>query len=479
MTNDEIIRLVLDVTDKGTIDEAVVELQKLKATSQDVADTTEQVGTSSRNMGQVMLQSSYAVQDFTSQLGTRGLAGALGAIQNNIPGILFGLGIGPGLAGVVSVASVAVGALVPVIQDLMSGLSSDAPGQTAEQLKKMAEEAKKASEAWEKFVSAPTKEEAAAGKKVEEATLEAGRPELARAFTEAIAGTALGARISPEAQTRMEELQKRLAGPLVGPQERAGIEEEMVKIRREAESAIGKQNKEMVQFWLKNMGDVTQGPAVRAMMLQTMAARPELIAQFPGLFGEIEQADPEAIKAQQEIDRQGKIRSEQLTREAKQRTDDKRDLDRQVKEEQDFTRAEIHRVDQQRTKETRAQAEAKRTLRGLSDPAEVEEEWRADRDAKEIKAADRAAAQITHKQTRDQNQAERSAQKGLDAVYDAQKLALDEQAQSIRYQLGINSLTEQQANYMLNGIRQQKDALRTQHERLRQGMASGPFMNGY
>ena len=41
-------------------------------------------------MGMSMMATSYAVQDFTSQLDTRGLAGAISAVQNNIPGMLMG-----------------------------------------------------------------------------------------------------------------------------------------------------------------------------------------------------------------------------------------------------------------------------------------------------------------------------------------------------------------------------------------------------
>lgn len=79
----------------------------IKKSSEELGDTFSSDG----RFGRGILQSSYAVQDFTSQLGTRGLAGGLAAVQNNIPGILAGLGAGAGLAGVISVVSVGAGLL--------------------------------------------------------------------------------------------------------------------------------------------------------------------------------------------------------------------------------------------------------------------------------------------------------------------------------------------------------------------------------
>lgn len=168
--SDETIRLILELTGSSSIDEAAAKLTHLKSTvgetaqSYDVLDrkvgefevearkatraedeavraaiehtqaqralnqvleesvtATKSVVISAGGLGQTMhpsgefgrgiLQGSYAIQDFTSQLGTRGLAGALGAIQNNIPGILAGLGAGAGLAGALSVLSVGAGLL--------------------------------------------------------------------------------------------------------------------------------------------------------------------------------------------------------------------------------------------------------------------------------------------------------------------------------------------------------------------------------
>jgi hypothetical protein len=77
---------------------------------QSIAGTAEQ---STSGLGRGALQASFAFQDFTSVLaGGQGFGRALGAIQNNIPVVLSSLGVGAGLTGVVSVATVALGLLI-------------------------------------------------------------------------------------------------------------------------------------------------------------------------------------------------------------------------------------------------------------------------------------------------------------------------------------------------------------------------------
>lgn len=64
------------------------------------------------DLGRGMLQASFMVQDFTSVMGDGGLVRAFGSVQNNIPILLTGLGMGAGLAGAVSVVSIGVGLLI-------------------------------------------------------------------------------------------------------------------------------------------------------------------------------------------------------------------------------------------------------------------------------------------------------------------------------------------------------------------------------
>jgi hypothetical protein len=103
-----------------------------------------------------ILQASYAVQDFTSVLaGGQGLDRALSSVQNNIPGILMSLGASGGLAGVVSLVAVGIGALIPVVGKLWKSLESDAPEMAAERLKALQEQIKRTHEAFKKLAETP------------------------------------------------------------------------------------------------------------------------------------------------------------------------------------------------------------------------------------------------------------------------------------------------------------------------------------
>lgn len=86
--------------------------------------------------GRGILQASYAVQDFTSVLaGGGGLARAIGSVQNNIPILLTSLGVGAGLAGTISLVSVAVAAAIPLISSF-----ADKEKEAADATKKWADE---------------------------------------------------------------------------------------------------------------------------------------------------------------------------------------------------------------------------------------------------------------------------------------------------------------------------------------------------
>jgi len=85
--------------------------QKVTATS------VEHTATATGGMGRGVLQASYAFQDFTSVLqGGGGFNRAIGSVQNNIPVLLSGLGMGAGLAGTVSLVTVGIGAALPFIE---------------------------------------------------------------------------------------------------------------------------------------------------------------------------------------------------------------------------------------------------------------------------------------------------------------------------------------------------------------------------
>lgn len=116
--------------------------ESLRETSREqsaLATTTVSTATATGNMHRVVLDASYAVQDFTSVLsGGGGLTRAIGSVQNNIPILLTRLGVGAGLAGTVSLVTVGLGAAIPLLMQF-AGASNEA----AEASKKLADEAAK------------------------------------------------------------------------------------------------------------------------------------------------------------------------------------------------------------------------------------------------------------------------------------------------------------------------------------------------
>lgn len=100
-------------------------------------DLQPKIGAGGRNMGQAMLQVGYAMQD--AQYGMRG-------VINNIPSILMYMGGGAGLAGVATLAAVAVSTLGPAFANMFSddpsGRLKKLTDQLAE-LKKHSEETRK------------------------------------------------------------------------------------------------------------------------------------------------------------------------------------------------------------------------------------------------------------------------------------------------------------------------------------------------
>lgn len=153
---------------------AVVADQQTVPALHRVDTVAEQVATSSARMGRGALEASYAIQDFTSQLGDRGLAGALNAVQNNIPGILMGFGVGGAITAGISVVSVGAGLLYQNWDKLHTLWSSDETGKEAERVKHLAEETEKANKAVEKQFEGISKEQAAPGGDLQKAIRQFG-----------------------------------------------------------------------------------------------------------------------------------------------------------------------------------------------------------------------------------------------------------------------------------------------------------------
>lgn len=427
MTQDEIIKLLLNVTDSGTINEATTKLRELGKEAVVVTEETEKATKGHRDFGSVMLQSSYAVQDFTSQLGTRGLAGALGAIQNNIPGILFGLGVGPGIAGVVSVAAVAVGALVPQLQSMYEAMTSNVPIIAADKLKQFTEDAKKAKEQWDKLVATPTKVEAAAGKAIGETIAELGPEALAEGFTGAMGKTGMSAQLTPTESGQMQQLQAEMARNrgLEGPEATRNRQAQIDQLRIHSQQRIQNENRAAVEKMIENLGAKgATGEAARRMASDLMGV-PGMTAQFPGFAGDIEGADPAAFKAQQELEGQGKIRGEMLSEKAKQRTkeeaDFRRERDRQVKDEERRTRKEIEDADKEIAQQRRTEEHA------ISEGNAAQ------------KRLDAKATHDTDKAKHDADHAMREAKHQADHLAQLAKQAIQERLEDAQYWMKFNA----------------------------------------
>ncbi len=112
--NDEIIRLILDIQ-KGPQNADTVKLvDQLKEKLEQTAVATEKVSKQSGNMGYALLTSGRAIQDFAQ--------GGIGGILNNIEGLTVALGLGAGLAGVLTAVGVAAFVAGPSIKGFFKGL---------------------------------------------------------------------------------------------------------------------------------------------------------------------------------------------------------------------------------------------------------------------------------------------------------------------------------------------------------------------
>jgi hypothetical protein len=122
MTQDEVIRLVLQITGQKDIKAAGEELTKLKERLESVRNETEKTG---KSFGQAGVQVGRFVQDATAGFGMGGLNGAILATSNNVEGLLMGLGIGGGLAGALTILM----SIAPFAMNALKGIFNDEPVQ--------------------------------------------------------------------------------------------------------------------------------------------------------------------------------------------------------------------------------------------------------------------------------------------------------------------------------------------------------------
>ncbi|WP_165063435.1 hypothetical protein [Paludisphaera rhizosphaerae] len=86
-------------------------LVRYRSEATKAAEAAEDAGKKTKGYGNAIQTTAFAVQDFTSVLGTQGLGRAIGSVQNNIPSLITQLGGAAGLAGAISIVSIGAGLL--------------------------------------------------------------------------------------------------------------------------------------------------------------------------------------------------------------------------------------------------------------------------------------------------------------------------------------------------------------------------------
>ena len=153
----ELVEQRLDNSVEALIDDLVREANALDQVERETIQTTaakDKMARSSHALNSVIVQTGYAVQDFTSQIGTGGLGAALNAVANNLPIILVGLGVGGGLATVAAVATAAVGTLYSTSGKLVQLWQGGQTEEEAKAMEKLAQATKDANEQLVKSVEA-------------------------------------------------------------------------------------------------------------------------------------------------------------------------------------------------------------------------------------------------------------------------------------------------------------------------------------
>jgi hypothetical protein len=139
-----------------------------------VDTAAKQASSGHADFGRSVLQTSFIVQDFTSVLGTQGLAGALRSIQNNIPILVMAMGMGGGLAGALSIVSVGAGLLFDNWSKLTNLWGQGHTEAETKRIKELEKAAKDAAEATEKLFQRQPPFQQAPGQRFDKATGEFG-----------------------------------------------------------------------------------------------------------------------------------------------------------------------------------------------------------------------------------------------------------------------------------------------------------------
>lgn len=420
-------------------------------------------------LGRSALQASYAFQDFTSQLGSGpgGFARALGSIQNNIPGILMGFGVGGTVIAGVSVLTVALGALVTNWDLLVKGMTSDAIKKAKDDLEALA---KKVDE-YNALLGKPNRAEAAGGKIIEDAITEGGAAKIAKGLSETMTATGRGEKATPDERARMDQLAASAAkSEAMGWTVQAANLRAAVKAIQEDISARQAKTVQALMIDVKAPG--VTGKDARDTMRALVNANP---TDFPaGFLGDLERADPADVKRQQGFETE-------------------RDLNRDNAKRADKAQAD-KRAEAAKAAHARAQMRDKRIAEEAK-IADAEDKEEADAEHDRQKAIDdqnaagfrqfvrrgQAAGQERRRQDQQQKQGARQAQQEQNrmaaAALKTQTQAIDDQVEAMQFNAkamqGILTNAEKVAHAAYWAKRQAQDL----YERSRQSPTGSSLDN--
>jgi hypothetical protein len=287
----------------------------------------------SSGLGRSAMAASYAFQDFTSQLGTQGVAGGLRAIQNNIPGMLMGFEkLSAGWVAAISAMAVGAGILYENWDKIAKGMSSDAIDKAKNDLEKLA---KKADE-FNAMLGKPTRAEAAGGKIIEEALgggEQTGR--IARVLAAQLGRSGRGEQMTTEESKQIAAAESQVE-MVKGTRFEAEERNVLARLQGAAKERIRKANAAAVQGALVDVQKGGEGARVaRALLSPLVAAGP---AGLPaGFLGALETSAPEEIEKQQQLEAQGELNIESI----KRREQDQKAKQKETQKKEDEHRKEI------------------------------------------------------------------------------------------------------------------------------------------
>lgn len=525
MDNDKVIRLRLNLTDSGSTDEMITKLEQLKTASSSAAAGYEtldrQIGTytvattavqeasdeavraaveatqaqkimasvledkvnpalthtattassvshalagaghgGAPSFGRALIQAQYAADDFSATYRDGGLQRAFMSMQNNIPQIALSLGATGGLTAAIGGLAIATSLAIPTVKGWWEAFW----GEDGEKIAKAKEQVKTLREEWEKLTKTPTKAEAAGAKGLQEAIVEGGPENILKGIVETMVTSGRGdvARMTPEEaeQIRKYELGLNFA---VGPV-RTGAEKRLADYRQQVQDRINTENRDRAQKILTGVDD--KGPTGQGAR-DTLGALIELNPRaFPaGLLGDVKNADPEAVKAQADLEAQGKIRSEQLGRQAKERADFAKDVERARKEEEQRTKKQFAEA-------IKAGKDHEKLFAGIDDDVSAEKHFeQEDKDTE--RAGDKASRDAKHAADKAARDAESGRKEGIQSQIDTNQQALREMRRSEQLnsmQVKTGQMTQQMAEWLKNQNDFKEWAIQDQITKLQQSM---------